>query len=195
MPRLLERIVTVPLETSHGVFRIDVTPRGLAAVRFPQQRKKAVPRRLSYRGIAGKVWRYFKDPRKPVGSIPLDLSGHTTFEKRVYGALRHVPPGRTITYAALARRAGYPGAARAVGTAMRKNRVPIVVPCHRVLPARGGLGGYAAGRSWKRFLLEREHAHGIRATRTERRMYKRSFTVCRQRGAQVCRSRSRHAVV
>ena len=64
----------------------------------------------------------------------LDLSGYTPFQLKVYAVLRKVPAGKTVTYGELAKRAGYPGAARAVGTAMRKNRLPIVIPCHRVIP-------------------------------------------------------------
>lgn len=86
----------------------------------------------------------------------LDLSGFTPFQREVYTALRKVPAGKAVTYGELAKRAGYPGAARAVGTAMKKNRLPIVIPCHRVVPASGGTGAYSAGIQWKRFLLEYE---------------------------------------
>ncbi len=86
----------------------------------------------------------------------MDLAAHTIFEKKVYRALRKVPTGKVISYGELAERAGYPGAARAVGSAMRKNRLPIVIPCHRVIPATGGIGEYSAGKQWKRWLLEYE---------------------------------------
>jgi methylated-DNA-[protein]-cysteine S-methyltransferase len=86
----------------------------------------------------------------------MDLTGFTPFQLKVYAALGKVPVGKTITYGELAKRAGYPGAARTVGTAMKKNRLPIVIPCHRVVPASGGLGEYSAGKPWKRWLLEWE---------------------------------------
>jgi methylated-DNA-[protein]-cysteine S-methyltransferase len=88
----------------------------------------------------------------------LDLSGYNEFQKRVYRALRRVPSGKTVSYGALAKRAGFPGAARAVGTAMKKNRLPIAIPCHRVIRGDGSLGQYGPGISWKRRLLEQEGA-------------------------------------
>ena len=89
-------------------------------------------------------------------TVRLDLAGYTPFQLKVYAALRRVPAGRTVTYGELAKRAGYPGAARAVGSAMKKNRLPIVIPCHRVVKADGLLGQYSAGIRWKRILLEHE---------------------------------------
>ncbi len=69
-----------------------------------------------------------------------------------------IPAGKTVSYGELAKRAGYPGAGRAVGSAMRKNRLPIVIPCHRVVPAQGGIGAYSAGKKWKCRLLKHERA-------------------------------------
>ena len=68
--------------------------------------------------------------------------------------LREVPLGETVSYGELAARAGNPRAARAVGTACARNPVPIVVPCHRVLPGTGKLGAYAGGPERKRTLLD-----------------------------------------
>lgn len=82
----------------------------------------------------------------------------TTFGKKVIAACRGIPWGETITYGQLAKQAGRPGAARAVGSVMARNRVPLIVPCHRVVPACGGLGGFSApqGVSMKKRLLEME---------------------------------------
>jgi O-6-methylguanine DNA methyltransferase len=77
------------------------------------------------------------------------------FAKRVLRLLAKVPYGQTITYGELARRAGCPGAARAVGNVMAHNRVPILLPCHRVV-AKNGPGGFSAGKGWKKFLLNLE---------------------------------------
>lgn len=92
--------------------------------------------------------------------VPVALSGLSPFRRRVLERLREVPPGETVTYGELAERAGSPGAARAVGGAVRANPVPIVVPCHRVVAA-DGLGGYSGGRgpSTKRRLLEIERGY------------------------------------
>ncbi|MFM2153372.1 MAG: hypothetical protein RL199_1807 [Pseudomonadota bacterium] len=76
----------------------------------------------------------------------VDLAVGSSFHRRVWETLRHVPRGTTVTYGELALRAGVPGAARAVGTAMARNPLPLFVPCHRVVPASGGLGAYSGGR-------------------------------------------------
>lgn len=80
------------------------------------------------------------------------------FHRRVYKALCKIPAGKTVTYAELARLAGSPGAARAVGQAMAKNPYPVKIPCHRVVASNGGLGGYSGrgGLTAKRKLLKQE---------------------------------------
>lgn len=92
--------------------------------------------------------------------VPLHLEGLPPFFARVYEALRRVPPGKVVTYGELAELAGNAGAARAVGTAMQKNPLPLVVPCHRVVRGGGDLGEYSApgGVGLKRRLLEHEGA-------------------------------------
>ena len=76
--------------------------------------------------------------------LPLKIEG-SEFNKRVLCELSKVPYGQTVTYGELAKRCGSPNAARAVGSAMRKNPFVIVLPCHRVLPQSGKLGNYSAG--------------------------------------------------
>jgi len=92
--------------------------------------------------------------------VRLDMSAVSSWEQRVYQALREVEPGRTITYGALAARLGEPGAAQAVGRAMARNPFAPVVPCHRVLAAGGRSGGFSAagGVSAKMRLLSLERA-------------------------------------
>jgi AraC family transcriptional regulator of adaptative response/methylated-DNA-[protein]-cysteine methyltransferase len=87
--------------------------------------------------------------------LPLDLRG-TSFQLRVWQALRAVPPGTTVTYAEIARRLGIPKASRAVGGAIAANPVAVAVPCHRVIRSDGALSGYHWGVARKRALLERE---------------------------------------
>ena len=82
----------------------------------------------------------------------------TLFEKKVYTVVKKIPAGKIRTYAWVARKAGAPGAARAVGSALNKNPFPIVVPCHRVVNAGGSPGGYAFGEDLKKRLLELENA-------------------------------------
>lgn len=96
--------------------------------------------------------------RRPAFEVPLALEGVSDFYKKVYKAARAIPYGEVRTYGWLAARAGRPGAARAVGGAMASNPVPIIVPCHRVVRADGGLGGFSApgGTRLKRKLLDLE---------------------------------------
>lgn len=89
--------------------------------------------------------------------LPVDLRlTHAPFRRVVLERLREVPRGETVTYGELAARSGNPRAARAVGSACARNPVPIVVPCHRVLPGSGRLGNYAGGPERKQALLELE---------------------------------------
>ncbi len=87
--------------------------------------------------------------------LPLDLRG-TAFQRRVWQALRELPPGQTLSYSDLARRIGLPGSARAVARACASNPLALAVPCHRVVRTDGSLSGYRWGVERKRLLLERE---------------------------------------
>ena len=86
----------------------------------------------------------WSEGRPPPKGLKLDLAGVGPFHRRVYGVLRRIPRGRTLTYAEVARKAGSPGAHRSVGSAMARNPLPILLPCHRVLRTGGGLGGFSA---------------------------------------------------
>jgi methylated-DNA-[protein]-cysteine S-methyltransferase len=89
--------------------------------------------------------------------LPVDLRLTVApFRHAVLEKLREVPRGQTVSYGELAARSGNPKAARAVGTACARNPIPIVVPCHRVLPGTGRLGNYGGGPERKRVLLELE---------------------------------------
>jgi methylated-DNA-[protein]-cysteine S-methyltransferase len=87
--------------------------------------------------------------------LPLGAQG-TPFQTRVWEALRAIPHGQTISYGELARRLGAPKAMRAVGAANGRNPIPIIVPCHRVIGARGDLTGFGGGLERKRWLLAHE---------------------------------------
>jgi methylated-DNA-[protein]-cysteine S-methyltransferase len=101
---------------------------------------------------------YFAGEGDPHG-LPVDLRlVRAPFRRRVLEELQRVGPGQVVTYGGLAARSGHPRAARAVGTACARNPVPIVVPCHRVLPGSGGVGSYGGGPERKRALLELEGA-------------------------------------
>ena len=90
---------------------------------------------------------------------PLDLSLGTDFEQRVWQALQDIPYGQTISYKALAQRIGKPTAFRACANANGKNPISLIIPCHRVIAADGGLGGYTGGLNIKRSLLTLEQTY------------------------------------
>jgi methylated-DNA-[protein]-cysteine S-methyltransferase len=77
--------------------------------------------------------------------VPLDMDGVPEFHQRVYGVARTIRPGETMTYGEIAKRLGDPAAARAVGQALGRNPFAVIVPCHRVVAAGGGTGGFSAG--------------------------------------------------
>ena len=134
---------------------------------------RGTPPRLVRRAIAAIV-RLLKGGRDTLGNIPLNLSGCTSFHRRVYEVARTIPAGETWTYGVLAAQAGRPGAARAVGQAMARNPFPLIVPCHRVTGAQGGAGGFSAhgGVGTKFRLLRIEGARaGVFATRAARPGY------------------------
>jgi len=87
--------------------------------------------------------------------LPLDLQG-TPFQLRVWGALREIPTGHTVSYTELAERLGCPGAVRAVASACAANRIAVAIPCHRVVRRNGDISGYRWGVARKHELLQRE---------------------------------------
>jgi methylated-DNA-[protein]-cysteine S-methyltransferase len=100
---------------------------------------------------------YFDSTRTQF-ELPLDLRGAAPFSREVLRRLARVPYGQVTTYGALARATERPRAARAVGTVMNRNPIPIVLPCHRVVGANGSLVGYAGGLERKELLLKLEGA-------------------------------------
>lgn len=98
---------------------------------------------------------FFRGERKDLSDLPVDLSGATEFERSVYEATRRIPFGKVATYGQVAKAIGKPNAQRAVGQALGKNPIGIVIPCHRVV-ASNGLGGFTGGLRGKRKLLRFE---------------------------------------
>lgn len=105
--------------------------------------------------IGDGLTRYFSGEPFDPASLPVRLSG-TSFQNKAWRALRRVPRGQVRTYAGLAKDARAPRSMRAIGTAMGRNPIPIVIPCHRCVAHGFELGGYSGGLSRKRFLLELE---------------------------------------
>ena len=106
-------------------------------------------------GVTSALARYFDGDVRAIDRIPVAMAG-TTFQRRVWTALRGIPVGTTISYAELANRIDQPSAVRAVGLANGANPIPVVVPCHRVIGTNGKLVGYGGGLDRKRWLLAHE---------------------------------------
>ncbi len=153
-----------------GDLLIAVTPRGLARVAYDTEPRDNVLRELAERlsprmlesAAATEDWRreleeYF-DRERTRFDLRVDRRLLGPFAREVMDETARVPFGRTTTYGAVAERIGHPRAARAVGTALGSNPIPVVLPCHRVLRAGGSLGGYAGGLDRKTTLLSLEGA-------------------------------------
>lgn len=139
-----------------AVHSVDLLERGLDQVGVPvgaRQRRPPFTAGSPPRELA----EYFRGKRTAF-DLELDPSLGTDFDREVWRILSRVPAGATVTYADLARRSGHPGAARAVGGAMRRNPIPIIVPCHRVVGSAGDLTGFGLGLWRKRWLLDHEGA-------------------------------------
>lgn len=96
---------------------------------------------------------------RPPSMLPeTDLNGVSDFTRRVLEVVRLIPFGATVSYAEVAASAGAPGAARAIGGAVGRNPIPLVIPCHRVVRSDGGTGGWSGAPGWKEWLLEHERA-------------------------------------
>jgi methylated-DNA-[protein]-cysteine S-methyltransferase len=113
------------------------------------------PRHPVLKNAAEQLQEYFEGKRTAF-TLPLAFSG-TDFQERVWRAIARIPHGETISYGELAQRAGNPGAVRAAGTNTGRNPIGIIIPCHRVMGKGGGIGGFAGGLAWKRYLLELEY--------------------------------------
>ena len=110
------------------------------------------------RHLVARLQAYASGARDDFCDVPVELGPLTEFQRRVVQHCRRIPPGKTLSYGQLAAKAGFAGAARAVGNCLAANRIPLVIPCHRVIAAGGGLGGYSAagGIRLKRRLLDLE---------------------------------------
>jgi len=135
---------------------IQTTPQGVSLIRAERLEKPATvaARRVAERARE-ELSEYFQGKRA-FFSVPVDLSGVPEFQKKVLAAARRIPFGEVRPYAWVAQRIGHPRAVRAVGTALGRNPVPFIVPCHRVLQTGGGLGGYLFGTDVKSGLLSLE---------------------------------------
>lgn len=154
------------LDSPVGRLLLACTPRGLVRLAYLDSDDEApvlqeLAARVSPRVLRApakldesrrEVDEYFAG-RRTAFALPIDFSLSRGFGRRVLRATAQIPYGSVATYGQVAARAGSPRAYRAAGTALGHNPIPIVVPCHRVLHAGGGLGGYTGGLERKRYLL------------------------------------------
>jgi methylated-DNA-[protein]-cysteine S-methyltransferase len=159
------------LETPIGKLLLAVTQVGVVRVAFPEEEPAAILEQISRSlgpevelsegetpGAGREIERYFAGELRTFRS-PVDLSlVPAGFPRRVLQATAAIPYGRTATYGEMAEEAGSPRGARAAGNALNANPVPLLIPCHRVVPASGGIGGYAGREDRKAALLRLEGA-------------------------------------
>lgn len=147
-----------------GPVIVAATDRGVAGVWFEGQRH--LPDRSAWRvddrhpvlvRAVRQLGEYFAG-RRTAFDLPLDLHGGTAFQQSVWQALLRIPRGTTTSYGALSSGIGKPAAVRAVGAAIGRNPIGVIVPCHRVIGSDGSLTGYAGGLDRKAALLELEAA-------------------------------------
>jgi methylated-DNA-[protein]-cysteine S-methyltransferase len=152
-----------------GDLVVAVTPRGLIRLAYGADERTDVvleelARRVSPRvleapaaldDVRRELDEYF-DGRRRDFDIPIDWRLHGGFSRRVLRATARIPYGRVLSYAEVAAKAGSPRGSRAAGNALGSNRMPIIVPCHRVVRTGGALGGYTGGIEKKEYLLSLE---------------------------------------
>ena len=156
------------VHTKIGDFRIACSSKGVTAISPGSETDTAFEatyrKRLGIKPDNGVVPDVYKQALRAAvqgqktPSVPIDWSGFTPFQEKVLKTLLKVPAGNVQSYSWLARRAGLPKAARAVGNVMANNPVPFLIPCHRIVPASGGVGNYGLGKKLKHELLTREGA-------------------------------------
>jgi methylated-DNA-[protein]-cysteine S-methyltransferase len=157
------------VDTPVGDLLVAATERGLCRIAYdaePEQELERLARAFGIRVLRSakplesarrELDEYFEGKRQRF-DLPLDVTLLAEFNRRVLKELALVPYGEVVTYGELAARAARPRAARAVGTVMNRNPLPIVLPCHRVVGANGKLVGYAGGLERKETLLRLEGA-------------------------------------
>jgi len=161
------------LDTPLGPIAVFVTPRGVVRVAYDRENfaqvADEVAERVSPRvllapqrtdAVRQQLDAYFEKGRR-VFDLAIDWTLVRGFNQGVLRATAEIPFGETASYGDVAAAAGSPRAARAAGNALAGNPIPIVVPCHRVIHADGGLGGYTGGLDTKRFLLRLEGARPV----------------------------------
>ena len=162
-----ETIRWAEAETSLGTMLVAATDKGICRLSFGEGEealRARFPNAAIERGgaamadLVARTAAAVEAPERP-HDLPLDVRG-TAFQEAVWRELSRIPPGESLSYAALAAKAGKPGAARAAGTACGSNHVAVLIPCHRARRGDGSPGGYAWGLEMKAKLIEKERGLG-----------------------------------
>ena len=161
---MTSELIYATFNTAMGWIAISSSARGLVRITLPQPSTQEALRLLGsspsqttwsphqFEDIAKRLRSYFSG-EKSAFPDELDLSQATHFRQMVWRITRHIPYTETRSYCWLAQQIGKPNATRAVGQALAKNPLPIIIPCHRVIASDGKLGGYSGGAEMKRQLL------------------------------------------
>ena len=155
-------------ESPLGPLYLVFSGRLLCSIHFERPQGIPYKKDSAPRGLIKDMESYFRGEHIEFGQKVKIISG-TDFEKSVWSALKKIPFGETRSYKWIAEAIGNPSAVRAVGRALSKNPLPIVIPCHRVIEADGSIGGYSSGVDRKRRLLEIEYYGKINAGLKQRR--------------------------
>jgi len=152
-----------PYETRFGTGWIVFDIEQITETFLPGSEPPATPTsynpRPEVQSLGRMLTRYFDgDPTALEPNLALAEQGSTPFLARVYKVVSRIPVGQVMTYREVATLAGNPNAARAVGQAMARNKFAPLIPCHRVVPAAGGVGSYGGGSGLKRAMLDMEGA-------------------------------------
>lgn len=157
-------VAQATIDSPLGPLLLAATARGLAGAWFTDQAHHPGtldapedPGNAFIRQAAQQLAAYWQDGLRSRFALPMDPQG-TDFQRAVWQALQNIPTGRCTTYAALAAQVGKPAAMRAVGAAVGRNPLSVIIPCHRVLGSDGAITGYAGGLARKLALLQREGA-------------------------------------
>jgi methylated-DNA-[protein]-cysteine S-methyltransferase len=157
-------------ETKWGYFGLAFADKKLLRTVLPAAKRERVGEQLLknlpfaqydrnlFKAVQKYIADYFEGECVDFSTLPVVLDGFSAFARRVLTACRNIRFGRTVTYGQLAKMAGKPGAARAVGRVLAKNPMPLIIPCHRVIGSNGSLGGFSAqgGLKLKKRLLKLE---------------------------------------
>lgn len=142
-------------ETPIGLLEVRGDDKGVKSVQFVEEKRYEGDIHATVLEMLGQIDAYFAGDLQAFHSLPLTIAS-TEFQEQVWDGARAIPYGETRTYGQLAKEIGHKKASRAVGNALNKNPLLLVVPCHRILPSSGKVGGFGCGSWRKEWLLKHE---------------------------------------